>query len=132
MNINRDNYEAIFLDFIEGRLSSSEEELLQRFLQFNPDLEEELNSFELHEFSAERVTFSGKDSLKKEMPEDGNGVTDSNFDMYCIAYIEGDLDQEQRQVFEQYLDDHPERAVELTAYRTTIIQPAEVQFPKKA
>ncbi|MBC8005772.1 MAG: hypothetical protein H7X84_09885, partial [Verrucomicrobia bacterium] len=44
--ITRDNYEAFFLDYLEGNL---EETLIDQFLDFlekNPDLKEELHLFE--------------------------------------------------------------------------------------
>lgn len=46
MNINRENYEVWFIDFIDGKLSNEARMELNAFLQANPDLKEELNTFE--------------------------------------------------------------------------------------
>ena len=45
--IGRHNYEAFFLDYLEGTLSDEERIKVQDFLIANPDLKEELDSFEL-------------------------------------------------------------------------------------
>jgi hypothetical protein len=131
MNISRDNYEAYFLDFIEGRLSPEQEEVLRRFLKFNPDLDEELAAFEIHAITAPHLPFQGKESLKKEFPGDGTSVNDANFDMYCIAFLEGDLDNRQQAGFEAYLAAHPGRARELEVYKATFMTPAPVPYPQK-
>ncbi len=44
--INLHNYEAWFLDYVEGRLSAIEVESLQHFLTEHPELKAELDSFE--------------------------------------------------------------------------------------
>lgn len=131
MNINRNNYEAYFLDLIEGRLSPEQEEVVRRFLKFNPDLAEELTAFELHTITAPHLPFPGKESMKKEMPVGETGVSDANFDMYCIAFLEGDLSENQRGAFEAYLAKHPRRKKELEAFKATYLVPARVTYPNK-
>ncbi len=46
MSINRNNYEAFFLDYFEGRLPEEGKEELMRFLELNPDLKKEFEGFE--------------------------------------------------------------------------------------
>ena len=46
MKINRNNYEAYFLDYIEGTLGFAEKAELEAFLVINPDLKIELDNFE--------------------------------------------------------------------------------------
>ena len=132
MNINRDNYEAYFLDFIEGRLSPDQEEVLRRFLKFNPDLEAEIEDIDLLKIEPTHHAFPGKNSLKKELPGSDTEVRDGNFDMFCIAYIEGDLKAKQRQIFEAYLQQYPERRSEFEACKATILKPESVPFPHKS
>jgi len=131
MNINRNNYEAYFLDLIEGRLSPEQEEVLRRFLKFNPDLAEELAAFEIHTVTAPHLPFPGKDSLKKELPVGETGVNDASFDMYCIAFLEGDLSENQRVAFEAYLSRNPGREKELEAFKATYLVPPSVTYPHK-
>ncbi|MDF1571501.1 MAG: hypothetical protein P1P82_07795 [Bacteroidales bacterium] len=131
MNINRNNYEAYFLDFIEGRLSPEQEAVLRRFLKFNPDLAQELTAFELHTVAAPHLPFPKKESLKKELPVGETGVNDASFDMYCVAFLEGDLSENQREAFEAYLAQHPVRKKELEAFKATYLVPARVAYPHK-
>lgn len=131
MNINRDNYGAYFLDFIEGNLTAAQEEVLHRFLKFNPDLEAELNDFELHTIDASIHPYPGKDALKKELPENGAPVNDANFDMFCVAWLEGDLPEDQKEYFESYLAQHPDKEIEVAAYKTAYLAPATIKYPHK-
>ncbi len=132
MNINRDNYEAYFLDFIEGRLSPDQEEVLRRFLKFNPDLEAEMEDIDLLKIEPSHHSFPGKNLLKKELPGSDTEVSDGNFDMFCIAYIEGDLTAKQRQIFEAYLQQYPAKRSEFEACKATILKPETVPFPHKS
>jgi|GEM_PF-1797040 len=54
--INRDNYEAYFLDFAEGTLSVADSRALEIFLDAHPELREELANFE-------NISLEGKDDL---------------------------------------------------------------------
>ena len=84
MNINRHNYEAFFLDHLEGQLSRGQEKELQEFLAANPDLAAELDDFETVHIEKEKIVFSGKTGIKK----DENELTPVT---QLIALMEGDL-----------------------------------------
>ena len=131
MMINRNNYEAYFLDFAEGRLSPEQEEVLHRFLKFNPDLEEELRSFKIHNLSPQSFSYPAKEALKRKYPAETDAVTRANFDMYCIAYLENDLTEKQRTVFEKYLAEHPGAERHIFAYRSTFLKKERISFPGK-
>jgi hypothetical protein len=131
MKINRDNYEAYFLDFAEGKMSPEQEKELHQFLRFNPDLEEELRSFRIHNLTPQSFSYPGKNNLKKEYPAADDSVTGANFDMYCIAYLEKDLTEKQRTVFEVYLAEHPEAEQQFIAYHATFLKKEHIIFPGK-
>lgn len=44
--INKDNYEAYFLDYLEGNLSEKDKKELELFLIENPKLGEELKAYD--------------------------------------------------------------------------------------
>jgi hypothetical protein len=92
MIINRENYEAYFLDFYERTLTEGQAEELMDFLAQHPDLKEEFESFELV-FLPEvmKMSMPGKDAIKK--PENTK-PGDLSMDKQMIAYFEGDLDEE--------------------------------------
>jgi hypothetical protein len=66
--VNKYNYEAVLLDFVEGRLSASETDALFDFLAAHPELQEDFDSalemFTLQENEA--VVFAPKDQLLQD------------------------------------------------------------------
>lgn len=127
MKISRDNYEPFFLDYLEGKL---EEDLIDQFLDFlekNPDLKEELQLFENVNLPQDQVVFEGKQKLYKTQADE-KPMTDNRM----IAYLEGDLDEDGRQMFEAYLADHPEIGKEYNLFTQTKLVPEyAVKFPAK-
>ncbi len=92
MIINRENYEAYFLDYYERNLTESQAEELMDFLAQHHDLKEEFESFELVFLPEEvKMTMPGKDEIKK--PENAR-YGGYSLDRQMIAYFEGDLDEE--------------------------------------
>ena len=132
MDINRDNYEAFFLDFAEGRLSAEQEEMLHHFLRFNPDLANELKEIDLLRIEPSDVRLPIKETLKKNIPGMEEKVSDYNFEMFAIAFLEQDLSNEQKIMFEDYLEQHPERKNEFELYRKTYLVPTHISFPARS
>lgn len=132
MNINRDNYEEYFLDFAEGRLTAEQEEILNNFLKFNPDLEAELQEFDLLQLQAEDIHMPGKQKLKKEIPSSTDIVNDLNFEMYAIAYLENDLTDHQRGLFEDFLANDEEYRASLDLMKKTYLKPVHLPYPAKS
>ena len=92
--IGRHNYEAFFLDYLEGALSDAERIEVQDFLIANPDLKEELDSFELVELNSETGApiYFEKENLKRESK---TGLLESDYLM--IAEVEGVNSKEEKQ-----------------------------------
>lgn len=63
--ITRDNYEIWFLDFAEGKLDPSQQDLLFAFLKKNPDLKKELDAFENISFEKPVNKSDSNTNLKK-------------------------------------------------------------------
>jgi hypothetical protein len=93
MQINRDNYEVFFIDFLDGKLSPSDEKLLLAFLNQNPDLASELEAVESMVLIPEQNSFTKKELLKKE--ESYYGIN-NRFDYLCIASIEDDITTQEK------------------------------------
>ncbi len=89
MTINRENYEAYFLDFYEGNLTKTQVDDLMDFLNQHPDLNSEFESFELI-FVPEtpKLSMPEKESLKKT-----GAYTSKSHEEAMIAYFEGDLSE---------------------------------------
>jgi hypothetical protein len=129
MQIDRTNYEIYFLDYLDGNLSV---DLIDQFLDFlerNPDLKEELQSV----FQApvtlpgETIVFEGKKSLLK------NELTGSSgFDYQAIAWMEGDLNEEEEILFKKELQNDPQKQKAFNFIKTLRLQPQQnISFPDK-
>lgn len=68
MPINKYNYEAFFLDFIEGNLSPENRKELFEFLGKHPEYKSELNYFNPVYLETEEAVYTGKAHLKKAVP----------------------------------------------------------------
>jgi len=118
MNITRDNYEAFFLDYIEGNLEEARIDEFLDFLEMNPDLKEELHLFENIQLPEDLSKFSGKEQLYRS-PEEAK----TSIEAKTIAYLEGDLDKEESSLFETYLAAHPELLKDYQLFAKTKLKP---------
>ena len=66
MNINRNNYEKYFIDYLEGTLSKDDIHDLRVFLLFNQDLAELLDDIAKIKLTAPSVRYTRKENLKKD------------------------------------------------------------------
>jgi hypothetical protein len=66
MQINRHNYEAFSLLYVDNELSVPERKAVELFVQENADLKEELHLLQQTVFNADDILFENKDSLLKE------------------------------------------------------------------
>jgi cytoskeletal protein RodZ len=66
MQINRHNYEAFFLLYVDNELSLPERKAVELFVQENADLKEELHLLQQTVFNADDILFENKSSLLKE------------------------------------------------------------------
>lgn len=127
MMITRDNYEPFFLDYLEGNLKETMIDQFLDFLELNPDLKEELHLFDNIHLPEEQVAFSGKQHLYKSEHDEKPA-----FEMKTIAYMEGDLKDDERKSFETYLAAHPELQKEYNLFgKTRLIADTDIKFPHK-
>ncbi len=120
IDINRNNYEEYILDFIEGNLSYSIENLFMSFLDQNPDIKAEIELYEEETISQDDLVYKNKSVLQKE--DLLSGVASSNFDQLCIARIENDLTKKEASDFEQYIQKDAKKQKEFELYQLTKIK----------
>jgi len=66
MNINRHNYEEFFLLYVDNELSAAERNVVELFVQQNPDLGKELNLLQQAIVHDDEIIFDDKQSLLKD------------------------------------------------------------------
>lgn len=127
MKINRYNYEAYFIDYMEGNLDASLVNDFIEFLQNNPDLKEELSLFESAQLEPENILFNKKEKLYKERLD-----AEKEFNNAAVANLEGDFNEEKKSEFEKYITAHPEKKKELVLFKKTKLQADKsIVFSKK-
>ena len=123
MNINKENYQSYFLDYMEGNLSKDEIDKLYSFVYQNPELIEEFECLDFFVVENDiEARFEEKQALKKiNFSEDR--ITESNFELFIIAYYENDLDSSKRSELEKFLNNNKSFIPIFEAYKNTIISP---------
>ncbi|MDQ3047186.1 MAG: hypothetical protein M3R27_06525 [Bacteroidota bacterium] len=125
MNINKNNYEAFFLDYHEESLSPEQVAELLLFVEQHPELKTEFESFEtisLNDLSSS--VYENKDDLKK-------GITEENREYYFIGSLEGTLNSVEQDLLNTFLKQHPHFLPELDLYKKTFLQPEMLAFAAK-
>lgn len=109
MKINRDNYEAYFLDYHEGQLSPEMVEEVLLFVDQNPDLKTIFEEFEPVSLIADQdIIFEKKSYLKKNQVFATSQVNELNYEEYLIGEAEGILTAEQLASIEEFISINPQ------------------------
>jgi len=131
MDINRHNYEAFLLDLLEGQLSAEEEQQLYEFLKNHPDLGADMPDLTLCCLEKDKVLFPGRDQLRKDISMAGASLSETHFDLFSIARMEGDLSRAQEEEHQSMVEQEPAKREEWIAWQRTRLVPGQVQFPGK-
>ena len=127
MKINRNNYGAYFIDYLDGNLDEKLVDDFLEFLQQNPDLKEELALFQSVSLEPEEINFSKKDLLYKNKFD-----LEDNFNRASVASLEGDLNSDEKAEFENYLQSHPEKRKDFQLFEKTKVSPdLSIHFDNK-
>jgi hypothetical protein len=129
MDINRNNYEAFLLDLLEGRLSSEEEQELNAFLTDHPEFVSDLPDLDLFKLEKKSMRYPDGDLLKKEFPVAGTLLSDSNFDMFSIGRMEGDLSPAQEQEHRSLVEKDESKRKEWQEWQKTMLVAEQLSFP---
>jgi len=119
--IDLTNYEAYFLDYIEGTLSEEEKHDLYGFLKENPGLKSELeNDFDEVILLPKSIHFEEKESLR--IDKNSFIITPGTVEEIMIAAVENNLSAENYKTLQSYID---ENQLEKTFdyYKSTILKP---------
>jgi hypothetical protein len=123
MKINRDNYEAYFLDYHEGTLTPEEMAEVLVFVGQNPDLKEEFEEFENISLPTdESINFAGKDFLKVNAGIYAGPVTLNNIEEYLVAEAEGLLSDEMLARLDEFVMQNPGFEKDRRIYRHTRLE----------
>jgi len=135
MNISRENYEAVAIDYLDGNLDKQSKDAFEAFLSEHPDIAQEIEL--LSGVSLDLKVELEAPELPKEMlfkdstlvETDGGDVLDD----ICIDIIEGAYDKEDRRRIEAKLEEQTRSRKRLEAYgRTIFIPDYSIEYPEKS
>lgn len=103
MTINKNNYEAFFLDYHEKSLSPEQVAELLLFLEHHPELQKEFDAFSIISLTeGDKIVFDNKETLKK------NIITPASFNDFAVANLEGDLTADDKKQYENFIASNPD------------------------
>jgi len=127
MQIDRSNYEIWLIDWLDGNLNKSQEEMVTHFLNENPDLRNEFSELSAYNISPSQNSFPDKKSLFKSTAD----IPESQFEYLCAAYLENDLSKEQLTELNQIIDQDSDRRKTFDLILKTKIYPVIIPFKNK-
>lgn len=128
MNINRQNYEELFLMYVDNELTAAQRNEVEVFVQQNPDLADELAMLQESVLLPEQLSFTGKEQLYKT--EDSINI--NNYETYFLLDVDNELTVTEKQEVEKFVLQHPQLQDEFTLLHNTRLQPEIVEFKNKA
>lgn len=127
MEINKNNYESYFIDYLEGTLDEKLVDDFIEFLQKNPQLKKELSLFNSVSIVPEKLKFSKKDKLYREKYD-----AEAAFNQAAIERLENESSEKENKDFKIYLSKHPEKEKDAALFTHTKLKPdTAIVFNKK-
>ena len=117
--ISKDNYEIWMMDYLDGNLSDSDQELLLQFLEENPHLKEELNGLDNTILSPINETFNDKTGLLKSQADEYQ-IEYSEY--IAIKEVEEGLDKDELKWKKDYLNENSEHSKLFLLYTKTLLK----------
>lgn len=126
------NYEAFYLDFLEGNLSEEDTALFLQFLEANPELRVDLDEswpvFEQEEFKLDDMSKFLMKSDLEDLP-----VSMDNITYFLVAYTEGILSKSKQLEIQSFVSGNAELEKELVLAQTVNFAPdKQVHFEDKS
>lgn len=127
MTINRHNYEAFFLLYVDNELTVLEKKAVENFVIQNADLAQELEMLLQATLSDNTIQFIDKELLfKKE-----KGISLSNYEEYFLLSADNELNEQQKTEVENFVLKHPQLQNEFTLLQQTTLEPENIVFTAK-
>lgn len=127
-DINISNYEDYLYSYVDGELSAEEVLALESFLEKYPQFRAELDILLSTRLQPEAIVFDSKASLYR-----GSEISLQNYESHLLSYIDGELSQQEKDAFEQFVSRHPAVERDLKVWQTTKLQAdTAVRFENKS
>lgn len=129
MNINRNNYEEYFLLYADKELPAHEKNMVEMFVQQNPDLEEEFIMLQQSVVKPDNtITLEDKNSLfrKEEF------INQDNYEEKFLLYADNELSLSEIEETEKFALANPSLQAEFALLQQVTFKPdTSIVFPRK-
>lgn len=123
--INLHNYEAFFLDHLEGSLNKADQLALNEFLSKHPELKADLDGFEPLSLELETIEFPKENLLREEE----TGL--ARKDYLTIGSIEETLNDEEQSELAALIEKSPALLDEIALYEKTKLPEVAISYAAK-
>ncbi len=123
MTINKENYEAYFLDYYENSLNTEQVAELMVFLEENPELKESFEDFDIDIIldADNDLLFTKKESLKKTGLISFGGIDESNYELIMLAELDEELSKKESVELKGFLSANPKLKLEYNLLKSTFL-----------
>src|SRR6476469_4421429 len=124
--ITHDNYEELFLLYVDDELTAEQKKAVDDFVQLHPDLKAELDLFCSTRLPAEDFTFEGKVELLAD------SMKVNTVDESLLLYVDNELPQTERRTVEAQLKNDTAFALQHQLLLQTKLDKTEhIPYPNK-
>jgi hypothetical protein len=128
MRPDRTNYEIWLIDYLDGNLNPQQEKELIGFMDVNPDIKEEFEELSQYIIKPAETFFTSKELLKKSVSD----LSDTQFELLCVAASEKDLSVRQRNEMQAIIDENPARRKTFTLINSIKLVAPDINYNKKS
>lgn len=121
--INLQNYEAFYLDYLEGNLAEEDIVLFEKFLAKNPHLQNDFEDFDSLSLDAKKETFD-KSILFQKIDKD-------SVEEFIISNLENEIDADSKAELNAYLETDKEAQLLAARYKKTILPDTKITYADK-
>jgi len=124
MQINRNNYEAYLLDYMEGTLDGKGRGELALFFRQNPDLRVDLDGYEsAHLMPDNNLVYEEKQLLKRLEVKAFGSIHQENYEEWITTFLEGDLSPDGQDEYDGFVKLNPAVQQEIAVFKSTFLVP---------
>src|SRR5882724_7203450 len=124
MNINRNNYEEFFVLYADNELSVAEKQLVESFVNENPDLQQEFSLLQQSKLiSNNDIVFENKELLMRSGHDNNSVINHSNYEEFFLLYVDNELNEENKKAVEEFATWHPSFQLELIMLQKARLAP---------
>ncbi len=126
--INRNNYEELFLLYVDDEMDADSKLAVENFVEQNPDLAIELEMLLQTKYVVDEPVSFDKESLLRT---EGNSINEGNHEEYFLLYIDNELSVSKREEVEMYVLQHPKLQDEFTTLKQAVLATEIISYGDK-